>query len=191
MGDYWGTEEGKLQILYLRHELKLSLQRISEITHYAISTVSRVLKTYKERINEALELFFYDVKKRFIPTSADMVEWECEMVADGIPCAYVTEIYNNDKRVCLKVGFSEHMEDRMYAHATNKKYGGNRVVVRKVYQFADVEQALTMENALRKYYKEKNNCADFIEKDRFTEQIPTIEDYNKFELKANFIIENF
>jgi hypothetical protein len=79
----------------------------------------------------------------------------------------------------------------MYSHSTNKRYGGNRVVVSAVYYFDTEEQALSMENLLRKYYKEKGNEEDFVRKDRFTEQKPTKKDLDNFEIKAKFIQENF
>jgi len=176
----------RLQILYLKEQLKMAYSEIAEIVGYAVSTVKTYCNKYREQIAEALDLFFYRRKR----TPAN-VEWECEKGENGLYSAYVCEIYNNDTRLYLKIGYSAQVVDRMKAHATNKKYNSNRVIVKRVYYFDSEEQALSMENLLRKYYKEKNHEIDFIKKDRFTAQIPTSEDFKIFERKADFIRENF
>lgn len=191
MGDYYGTENGRLQILYLRHKLDLCLEDIARITGYAVSTVRNYLIKYQNRLEEALDLFFYNLKKPFIKNGDNRVLWECDIPNDNIPCAYVCEIYNGVDRLFLKIGYSAHMETRMVAHATNSRYGSDKVIVRKVYQFNSEEQALSMENLLRKYYKDKNNCKDFIKNDRFTEQKPIEKDFETFDIKSKFILENF
>mgnify|MGYP003305312948 CR=1 FL=1 len=137
MGNYYGTSYGKLQVLYLKEKVKLSIDEISRITSYAYSTVKNYLNKYWHLLDEALDLFFY--KNRKIIKKDSCLKWECECPEDGIPCAYVTEIYGKNERLFLKIGYSAHMRDRMYAHATNKRYGSDFVVIKSVYTFNNEE----------------------------------------------------
>lgn len=186
MYQYDDASTRRLQVLYLYHKLGLPADKVAEIVGYAVTTVKQYLNKYAEKLQEALDLFFYKIRTR----KGD-VQWKCEEGVNDRPSAYVCEIYNDNERLFLKIGYSSKIVDRMYAHSTNKRYGGNRVVVSAVYYFDTEEQALSMENLLRKYYKEKGNEEDFVRKDRFTKQKPTKKDLDNFEMKAKFIQENF
>lgn len=84
------------------------------------------------------------------------------------------------------------MPTRMKAHSRNGRYGDyNKVVVYKCFTFEDKEQALTMENALRKFFKERNNCADYVKQDRFTAQRVDDTMLADLQVKADFILNNF
>lgn len=190
MGDYWGTYEGRLQILYLRHKLKLSLEEISHITSYAVKTVRDYLRKYAHLIDDALRLFYFKTFKKEYLDMPNLVDYECDMPIDGKYYAYVCEVYDNNLRKFLKIGYSKDVEVRMIDHATNEKYGGNKVKVLALYDFNNPNDALDMENSLRKYYQHKNNGADYVEKDRFTEQIPCAEDFLKFEKRAESLRNN-
>ena len=58
----------------------------------------------------------------------------------------------------------------MKNHSKNKNYGGNKVIVKKVYTFDNEDDALTMENYIRKYYKEISGIENYLRNDRFLNQ---------------------
>ena len=72
----------------------------------------------------------------------------------------------------LKVGkTSQPLQNRVYQHL-NKDYKGiaYKAVIKNYFECDNDDDALTMENMLRKYYKQQNNEKDFLPLDRFTEQ---------------------
>ena len=187
----------KAQMLWLRENTELSYAKIGDIVGYAKGTVSSYLYQFADNVRYLLDVFkeaVQKVKEKVIPTTTTTTKviYNCEEVADGVPTAYVTEIFNNNKFSFIKIGFSAHMPTRMKAHSKNKKYGeNNTVVVHKCFCFKDKEQALTMENVLRKFFKEKNNCKDYIKQDRFTAQRVSNEILLKLQEKAEFVLNNF
>jgi hypothetical protein len=77
----------------------------------------------------------------------------------------------------------------MKEHIDRTKYGTSKIVIKAVFYFDDEEQALTMENAIRKYYKDKNSKADFVKRDRFSVQRLQNADLTLFTEKAEKIKE--
>ena len=88
----------------------------------------------------------------------------------GVELAYISEIYNNDVLLFLKIGKTNDIQGRMNSHAKNEKYGGNRAVVKKVFVFDNEDDSYTMENYLRKYYKGIFEKDCFVPRDRFSKK---------------------
>lgn len=179
------------QVVYLAEVIKMNYTKIAEITGYAISTCRNYARKYFDLLEWAKEIFTGKIRQVFNLKTKGSVVYECAKIADGVPTAYLTEIYNGEKFLFTKIGFSAHVPERMKRHANNKKYGeGNTVIVKHCFVFDDKEQALSMENCLRKFFKERNNCADYVKQDRFTEQKVTDEIVEMLASKAEFIRTN-
>lgn len=177
----------KAQMLWLRENTDYSYADIGMIVGYARSTVAIYIKKFGDQVRYLLELFV----EKIAPTSGEVI-YKTEVPPDGIPSAYVSEIFDNGEFQFLKIGFSAHMKTRMEAHARNRNYGNNNtVIVYKCFSFDDEDQALTMENLLRKFFKQRNNEEDYLRRDRFTEQRVDEEILATLQEKANFILNNF
>lgn len=174
---YVDTNVKKAQVVYLRAEKDLDWHDIADIVGYAVSTVKsyyykfkgflQSVKDYFEgKINELVNLVYKKTQ-----TARKNVVYECEQIADNVPTAYVTEVSDCGEHKFIKIGFSNQVLTRMNEHATNKKYGSDLTVyVKAIYVFDDEEDAKIMECKLRKYFKNRNNGADYVKQDRFVEQ---------------------
>lgn len=94
------------------------------------------------------------------------VDYRCNTCDKGIHTAYICEVFRDSTPLFLKIGKSSDVKTRMKNHARNTKYGGNTVVVHKIFAFDNEDDSLTMENYLRKYYK-KIFSESFTPRDRF------------------------
>lgn len=100
----------------------------------------------------------------------EQIHWnDCKVYDknDKTNCAYLIELYKGEKRKWLKVGYSGGMETRMIDHLRNKKFDIDRIEVIKVWEFSNKDSALSMENTLRRYFKNKGNGLDYTPQDRF------------------------
>lgn len=181
-GKYTDTNIRKAQIVYLRAEKNKDWDSIADLVGYAVSTVKSYYYKFKSFLTD-IKNFFEDKVNELVnlvykktQTPRKNVVYECECVADGTPTAYVAEVFEDDKFLFTKIGFSNQVLTRMNEHATNKKYGTNlTVLVKDIYCFADEEDAKEMEVRLRKFFKRRNNERDYVKQDRFTEQRVTAE----------------
>lgn len=190
----------KAQMLWLRENTDYTYETIGSIVGYAKSTVSNYIRKFADDVRYLLDSFVGKIvarreKKKKVENTActsGEVIYKCEEVADGTPTAYLAEIFDGNDFSFIKIGFSSHIRTRIKAHARNRKYGSdNKVVVYKCFTFEDDDQALSMENCLRKFFKERNDGEDYLKRDRFTEQRVDEEILTTLQEKANFILNNF
>lgn len=188
----------KAQMLWLRENTDYTYEAIGNIVGYAKGTVSNYIRKFANSVRYLLDSFIGKIitkrekKKKKVENTSGEVVYKCEEVADGVPTAYLAEIFDSDSFSFIKIGFSSHVQTRMRAHARNHKYGSNNeVVVYKCFTFEDDDQALSMENCLRKFFKERNNGADYLKRDRFTEQRINKKILAALQEKADFILNNF
>lgn len=152
------------QIVYLHEVVGMTYENISKIVKLAVSTCSNYYHKFKVALGTmARKIFKIGATKRI-----DIIT-ECELKKGD--CAYIVEFFNADGDFTYtKIGYSNDVFRRMKEHIDRTKYGTSKIVIKAVFYFDDEEQALTMENAIRKYYKDKNSKADFVKRDRFSVQ---------------------
>ena len=172
------TELRHSQVAYLYHVKGYARKAISEITGYAVSTLSGMWKKVLHLVDKARRIFEIGVEKvqeasQFIESKFHKeIEYEC---ADTVkPCAYVVEHYDEyGNFLWLKTGKAKNAFVRFKQHFTDKAYKDEslgKIIVKALFPCENEDDALTMENALRKFYKNRNNGADFLPQDRFTRQ---------------------
>lgn len=172
------TELRHSQVAYLYHVKGYPRRAISEITGYAVSTLSGMWKKVLHLVDKARRIFEIGVEKvqeayQFINRKFHKeIEYEC---ADTIkPCAYVVEHYDEyGNFLWLKTGKAKNALVRFKQHFTDKAYKDEslgKIIVKALFPCENEDDALTMENALRKFYKNRNGGADFLPQDRFTRQ---------------------
>lgn len=174
------TETAHCQVVWLREVQQLTFSQIQQITGYAKSTVRIYAKQFVDLLNKAKTMFGSFAKKAvdFIfknrvknnvfcsDTSVVKNNVFCSdtsVFVDGKPYAYVITLQEKDGSHCLKVGKSSHLQNRMKQIANQYKADVN---VKALYPCENEDDALTMENALRKVYK----ClypSSFVRQDRF------------------------
>lgn len=171
------------QIVYLHEVIKMTYADISKIVKLAVNTCSNYYHKFKIALGAmARKIFKIGATKRI-----DIIT-ECELKKGD--CAYIVEFFNEkDEFTYTKIGYSNDVFRRMKEHIDRTKYGTTKVVVKAIFYFTDEEQALTMENAIRKYYKDKNGKADFVKRDRFSQQRLQTEELALFTEKAEKIKE--
>lgn len=167
--------EKKILISYLYNELEIDYGSISDFFKIQRSS-SRTYRwggdkliTEEDKNTWLKEILVEKIEeiKEIIGVLYDNDE---DKVKDGVHTAYITEIYKDNLLLFLKEGKSSHLQDRMKNHSKNKNYGGNKVIVKKVYTFDNEDDALTMENYIRKYYKEISGIENYLRNDRFLNQ---------------------
>lgn len=172
------TELRHSQVAYLYHVKGYPRKAISEITGYAVSTLSGMWKKVLHLVDKARRIFEIGVEKvqeacQYIERKFHKeIEYEC---ADTVkPCAYVVEHYDEyGNFLWLKTGKAKNAFVRFKQHFTDKAYKDEslgKIIVKALFPCENEDDALTMENALRKFYKNQNNGADFMPQDRFTRQ---------------------
>lgn len=172
------TELRHSQVAYLYHVKGYPRKAISEITGYAVSTLSGMWKKVLHLVDKARRIFEIGVEKvqeacQFIERKFHKeIEYEC---ADTVkPCAYVVEHYDEyGNFLWLKTGKAKNAFVRFKQHFTDKAYKDEnlgKIIVKALFPCENEDDALTMENALRKFYKNRNGGADFLPQDRFTRQ---------------------
>ena len=172
------TELRHSQVAYLYHVKGYPRRVVSEITGYAVSTLSGMWKKVLHLVDKARRIFEIGVEKvqeacQFIERKFHKeIEFEC---ADTVkPCAYVVEHYDEyGNFLWLKTGKAKNAFVRFKQHFTDKAYKDEslgKIIVKALFPCENEDDALTMENALRKCYKNRNKGADFLPQDRFTRQ---------------------
>ena len=139
---------------FLINTMKWKTRQVAEVLHYAMTTVRNYCKTIKCTIIDFLKRTYQGTKEflKFKKTGA---------------YAYLVYLRDKDteKIKWLKVGKAIDLKDR---HQTLSRKYNVKVEVVETYHFSSEEQALTMEDMMRNYYRTLNNDADFIPNDRFT-----------------------
>lgn len=163
------VEEKRAQVVYLRYEEELEPRQIADITHYAVSTVRNYCREFVNLLDKARQWFSKTIKKVkacLIPR-IDRISSQVE-IRDCTPCAYVVALKDESQDIIWtkvgKVG-EQGIIERCKQHLTYyKKYGIMYIEILQLYYAENEDDALTMENELRKAYKES---FEFVPKDRF------------------------
>ena len=156
----------QLQVVYLAEVKKLAPRKISEFVDYALSTIRNYICKFRDKLAEAKRLF------------------EGLIVSDPYPskpCAYVLELFNKNDFKWLKVGKAKDLSKRV-RQLINEYKEIDHIEVKETFECDTEDDALTMENILRKFYKSKAESS-FIPNDRF-EGIR----YKENELRNNTLI---
>ena len=190
------TELRHSQVAYLYHVKGYSRKTIADITGYAVSTLSGMWKKVLHLVEKARRIFEIGVEKvqeacQYIERKFHKeIEYECE---DTIkPCAYVVEHYDEyGNFLWLKTGKAKNAFVRFKQHFTDKAYKDEnlgKIIVKALFPCDNEDDALTMENALRKFYKNQNNGADFMPQDRFTRQHFKVEHMADPKIQAQYTL---
>lgn len=203
------TEIQRLQVVYLRLVAHQSYNIISHITLYAVSTCRSYASKYSDLLEESKNYFYFEetiekqvmsyeppIRKNNDVARNERIIWECESCEKGTPCAYICDIYDiNANKLFMKVGFSSQVKRRMNEHIpyymNNKFPKASTLIVKYIFPFGTQEEALTMENFMRAYYRKKNEDKDFLKNDRFLTQSVTKKDINIFIKKTKQIVQAF
>ena len=156
------------QVVWLREVQKLTFNEIEQITGYAKSTVRIYAKQFVDLLDKAKTMFGSFAKKvvDFVFKKRVKNNVFCnntDVFVDGKSYAYVITLQGKDGSHCLKVGKTTHLQNRMKQIANQYKAD---VTVKVLYPCEGEEDALTMENALRKVYKSLYPSS-FVRQDRF------------------------
>lgn len=174
-------EEAHAQIVYLREVKKYGYELIAHITHYAVSTVKTYCRKFRDLLEKAKQIFGMvknKVRERFHKVYNDRVHFE--VLYKSQPCAYVIELKNSsNKTVFLKVGKANDALERFTGILKTAKYAKEyditHIVVKELYYCQNEDDALTIENELRKSYKQEYPDA-YVRNDRFKQAKP-LDDY--------------
>lgn len=162
-----------LQIIHLAYIEKWANKKIADFVGLATSTIRNYKNKFFDLLSQAKEYFSTTTKKikKFIKqTTADFeIQWNCPYEKGC--CAYVIEYYNkNNDFVFLKVGKTKDIYKRIKQQfVAYQKAGWETVsaIVHKLFFAEDEDDALTIENCLRKHYKKQPQAGGFIPNDRF------------------------
>lgn len=176
------TEIKHLQVAYLYHVANEARRWIADITGYAVSTLSSMrskalawvdkAKALFERGIEIVEQTFTTPRTGKSISYYDDGKYQCQRTDK--PCAYVISMLDEwGVQRWLKVGKAENAEKRFRNELKDKKtYPGIKsIVVNALFPCENEDDALTMENTLRKYYKKLNGGLDYVRNDRFTQAV--------------------
>lgn len=170
------------QVVYLAEVMNKPIGFIARITGYAESTVKNYIRKYKNLLDWAKKIFV-KVKEKVSNVKNEIcygllelqgrIEWEVAPTTK--PSAYLIEYFNEKNEfIWLKVGMTKRpLRERVSEHLSNsgyKKAGCYKAVVKNYFECDNEDDAKTMENALRRYYRNQNNSADYLPLDRFTKQ---------------------
>lgn len=171
---YNDVETRRMQVVFLRRVLKESYDVIVAVTGYAKSTAQSYQNKFSDLVEKAKAFFGNVVKEvkqvvKEVKAKAKRTKKEYD---HGF--AYVIDFfYDNGKKAFLKIGKTclESVEKRANQYVThyNKKHDDAPISAYKVRYFFKTnneDDALTMENALRKHYKEQENSG-YLPQDRF------------------------
>lgn len=167
-------ERRNAQIVYL-NDIGWEEEEIAGLVGLTVATIRRYIIKFADLLEKAKQWFGKVITT--ISTRArekfknPYIIYECEHHKGD--CAYIIEYFDDNKNfLFLKVGMtnnigrriSEHMreyrKDEKYQNITYAK-------VKNLYYAEDEEDALTLENLLRKHYKKIENNG-FIRRDRFS-----------------------
>ena len=178
------------QIVYLAEECGMGASEISKYVDLAVSTIRTYIKKFANLLEKAKE-WFGDKAKQLVSkvkekcNVTDIVTYNCEHHKGD--CAYIIEYFDSQHNfVFLKVGMTNNIDRRVGEHLryyTNRGWDTTYAVVKELHFAEDEEDALTIENCLRKHYKKIDNCG-FIKRDRFE-----FVRYNKEDLQQDNILQ--
>lgn len=180
------TELKHLQVAYLYHVAGEARRWIADITGYAVTTLSSMRTKALSWVEKAKEVFEKGIEiveqKIVMPrTNRDIEYYEDENYQcrkTNKPCAYVITMLDEAKnKLWLKIGKAENADKRFRNELKDQKtYPGlKHIIVNALFPCENEDDALTMENTLRKYYKKLNNSLDYVRNDRFTQAVFTPE----------------
>lgn len=168
------TDVRRAQVVYLKHHLNLNNNMIAKITGYAINTVRNYASKFIDLLEWGLKHFVKgaikvveEVKENIQQTKKeDRIIKDCKVGKE--PCAYILEMFDENNRfVWLKVGKANDVVKRCKEHLSYYKDIVYTIKIKHYFPCADEDDAQTMENELRKYYKNFSDCG-FIRNDRFS-----------------------
>lgn len=172
---YVTPHEKHLQIIYLREVDKWTPTQIAKIVDYTLATIRSYFYKFRNLLKEA-KAFFKDVAANTLKKAEET-------------SAYVIEFYYpNNKRAFLKIGMTtrkvevrakEYLKQWNSKHEQQLAYYSIRYVIPCGRSDDDAQ---TMENALRKHYKQ-SDPAGYTPRDRFKNAI-----FSKTELLADAFI---
>lgn len=161
------------QIVYLAEECGMNAKEISNYVDLAISTIKNYIRKFAHLLEKAKQ-WFGDKAKQVVNkikekcNVTDLITYNCEHHKGD--CAYIIEYFDSQHNfVFLKVGMTNDITRRVKEHLrdyTTKGFDTTYAVVKELHFTEDEEDALTIENCLRKHYKKIANNG-FIKKDRF------------------------
>lgn len=170
-----------LQVAYLYHVANEPRRWIADITGYAVSTLSSMrsralawvdkAKALFERGIEIVEQTFTAPRTGKSISYYDDGKYQCQRTDK--PCAYIISMLTADGTHTLKVGKANNAEKRFKQELSDKKtYPGlSNIIVNALFPCATEDDALTMENTVRKFYKRLNGGLDYVRNDRFTQAV--------------------
>jgi hypothetical protein len=159
------------QIVYMKNVLGMKATEIQKYVDLAASTINSYARKFADMIELAIKWFGDKVKEVITKVKEkvllnDLITFECDHRQGE--CAYIIEYFDSQKKfLFLKVGKTDHIERRVKQHLREyAKHDATYAVIKELHFAEDNEDALTIENLLRKHYKAIPNCG-FIKNDRF------------------------
>lgn len=196
------TEIKHLQVAYLYHVVGEARRWIADITGYAVSTLSSMRTKALGWVDKAKELFEKGIEiveqKIVMPRTKRQIEYyedenyQCQRT--NKPCAYIiTMLGKSNEYLNLKIGKANNAEKRFAQELKNQRtYPGlDKIIVNALFPCENDDDALTMENALRKFYKNLHNGVDYVRNDRFTQAVFSPEHLKdrKIQSQYDFLME--
>lgn len=176
------TEIKHLQVAYLYHVAGEARRWIADITGYALSTLSSMRTKALGWVDKAKELFEKGIEiveqAVVMPRTKRKIEYyedenyQCQRT--NKPCAYVITMLDRlNHKLWVKIGKANDAEKRFIQELRDQKtYPGlDKIIVNALFPCENEDDALTMENALRKFYKRLNDGLDYVRNDRFTQAV--------------------
>lgn len=158
-----------LQVIFLAQVEKVSIETIAKITNYAIATVKTYCYKFAKAIDKAKRYFCkMDIVIKEKRRKREIVSSHNEPKIPDSFCAYVVECYDKAfNLVWLKVGKTKNWPQRIKGlYREYRDDDINFIKPRFFFPVSEEDDALTMENTLRKFYK-NNPASTFIKNDRF------------------------
>lgn len=157
------------QIVYLKEVLQWSYEKIADFVGLAKSTIATYCRKFSNLLEKAKEWFGEQKEKikEIFTKEENNIIFECEHHKGE--CAYIIEYFDKNKNFTfLKIGKTNDINRRIKEHIREyRKINIKYAEVKKIFYAEDEEDALTIENCLRKHYKKIDNCG-FIKNDRFS-----------------------
>lgn len=165
------TKVAHAQVIYLSEVLKMSFDKIAEITEYAISTIKIYTRKFANLLDYAKEIFEQKIIKRRKSKYDSIIEDNgLDIYSTGREICYLFEFYDDDKNlICSKVGTTTRaVKQRLAEELRSKTYkgmGATKAIVHRVYNCGDLP-AEGLESLIRSQYIKKYPHS-FKKNDRF------------------------